>query len=75
MDGATKKLIQRIQADPNIHMNWKLDSFRSKEEKEQARKEKEAWESVDQIRAKHQAIKYKSSSKFTQFWIDFFGKF
>ena len=72
MDEEIRMTMQRIQADPNIRVNWKLDSFRNKEEREQARIEKEAWELVDTIKAKHHAIKYKNRSKFIRFLIDFF---
>jgi len=75
MDEEIRKTMQRIQADPNIRVNWKLDCYRNKKEIEQARMEKEAWELVDTIKAKHRAIKYKNSSKFTRFWMIFFEKF
>ena len=72
MDEEIRMTMQRIQADPNIRVNWKLDCYRNKEEREQARMEKEAWELVDTIKAKHRAIKYKKRSKFIRFLIDFF---
>jgi len=66
MTKETKNLMQRMQADPNTHVNWKFNSFRSKKEIEQAKREWEVWDLVDEIISKHQ-----NSSKFTRVWINF----
>ena len=74
MNEGTRKATQKLDADPNIHISWNFERFRSKDEKEGAKRENEAWELIDEIEAKRQAIKYENSSKFSRFWIDFFKK-
>ena len=74
MTKATKNLMQRMQADPNTHVSWKFNSFRSKKEIEQAKREWEAWDLVDEITSKRRTIKYQNSSKFTRAWIDLYNK-
>ena len=74
MTKETEKLMQRIQADLNTHVHWKFNSFKSKKEIEQAKREWEAWDLVDEITSKRQTIKYKNSSKFTRAWIDLYNK-
>jgi len=71
MTKETKKLMQRMHTDPNTHVNWKFNSFRSKK---QAKREWEVWDLVAEIISKRQTIKYKNSSKFTRVWIDLYNK-
>ena len=75
MDEETRKAIQKLDSAKGVHISWNFEKFKSKEEKKKTKKENKAWELIDEIEAKRQAIKYENSSKFSRFWMDFTSKY